>query len=365
MYLHSSLVLIMVVAISCAWATDIPLCGSSHGFAGDINSEFTLVPNVEVDRQKGEALIIAVRPIPYNPNAPTAVAQAIIDASYTIGNETFRLASDGDGLLTIADRLPKGTTVHIAIRNARIDGLSPFVMYTYVANKPHCYLNIAPRSAFLGPVPGNAAGRPASLFFTSAPPTGVSGGGKAAFRFGVIDGTPVTVWYASSDSEVKAGHMRQMDLSAEVVWTAQTPVYIEVRPIFEGPRTMMMRAVIEWRLVEGPEGEANYDGNEDEEDGGPVPKGNMPAPQGTPVGAKMASMSLLTWMLVSVGAYFVVRSVYNYRVGNIQTFPEYVPHHEVFGSVFTAVKETASAFKNRAKRARGGYSGVNAADEDI
>lgn len=363
--LFSIVFLFAFIDLAKAAAVDIPLCGSSHGFASDINSEFTLVPNVEIDRSKGESLILAVRPIPYNPNMPAAVAQAIIDAWYVIGNETFRLTSDSDGLVSIGDPLPKGTAIQIAIRNARIDGISPFVLYSYVANRPHCYLNIGPRNAFLGPVPGNAQGRPASLYFSSTPPSGMSAGVKAAFRFGVIDGTPVSVWYSHSDADMKAGRRQQLNIASETLWSLQTPVYIEVRPLFEGPRTLMMRAVVEWRLIEGSE-EPNVPGRYEEEgDNVPLAGGSGVAPQGTAVGTKVASIGLLTWTLLSICCYFVVRSVYNYRVHNVRSFPEFVPHHEVFASAFESFRETAVALKSKASRSRGGYAGVNSAEDDV
>ena len=394
--------LLVLASAAVAAPIGLPLCGSANGFAGELNYEFSLVPNVEVAWGRGEAVVIAVRPIPFNPADPTARAQAFIDARYSVGNESFRYTSGPDGLLALVDRIPMGTAVDITVRNARLDGPTPFVLYTYVSNRPHCFLDISPRKAFLGPVPGSSTGSPPSLFFATAPPSGAgaAGGASSALRFSVTSGVPVSVFYAASSDDMAAGRAQSMPMGIEVMWPRATPAYIEVRPAFAGPRPVMLRAVVEWRLIDGPDdrdaygngggwvgGNANPHGNANgnTNNGGgyypppqrPVggdanpPRGTLPPatkPQPPAVsgaaGVAARAAKAFGYLILFAVAYFMIGSVYNYSARHIRSFPEYVPHYEALGAALAMVGAAARTVRNKASRSRGGYSGVNSAENE-
>ena len=331
-----------VVAVS---RTSLPLCDVSKGFAGEMNNKFTLLPNVEVNSQKNEALVIAVAPV-----VAMGPVQATINATFTLNDVVISLMSDREGVLVIQDSIPMGTEVQIDVDNLRSDGSTPFTIYSYIANKPTCFIGVERGRSFNGPVPTLINGAPASVYFVSQPTASTS------FKFNVDGGVGSSVTFADSVSKIGSNSVSSLRGTDPQVWSTRGPVYFVVQPVVPSQPVWHMRASISWS----------------QPDVADVPKETEsdapnPDPKADPAPKKESSMfaTVLGLTILGMVCYFAGRSVYNYRVLEIHEFPECVPHHVEIAGAAAHAKDFFVSSKESFNTRRSAYSGVNGDDEDV
>lgn len=337
-----------------AATTQLPLCATIKGFAGEINEEFDVIPPVAP--RSGEALILVLRPVPYLASMNFIAAE--MNVSYKIlGVDTFAM-SDRYGIVQIADQIEPDTPLHVRVKNLRTDGSTPFLFYSYHAGYRSCSLEISPRASFTGPMPtkifnSNSQG---VLYLKSVPPPGAT-----AFQL-VLMGD-VTAWYSRQTGEDGAAIGRDALTPLE---SSTSVIYFTLRPSSTMAATQMVHAAIAWTTQGVPASQQPQQpvvtmSPEDSVAATAAPGGVRGAAQRV---ATEASSSMLPAIFVIVLVYFTSRTVYNYRVQGITTFPEYVPHHEFF----SGCSAFCSAFAAQVKHGRPsvfnrhGYHDVNRAE---
>lgn len=352
------LVLTMVLH-GCAGVT-VPLCTTVKGFAGEVNNDFDLT--IPVQPRVGEAIVLVLRPIPYVPGLSWISAR--LNATYKIlGSDTFAL-SDSFGIVQIADQIEADTTIRIRVNNMRQDGSTPFLFYSYHTGYRSCSLEISPQASFTGVIPTHIfnTNTIATLYLKAIPPTGTTG-----YVISSVGSVSITASLSAHEDgmPVANGARQPVDSTAMVL-------YFTVRPTQDVSSTQMIHLTLQWLKSSGnsplplpppsPPQAGPLGGG-----AGPLAPQQPPASGSTPTGKAVAESSsgVMSVVIVLILVYFTSRSIYNYRVKRITTFPDFVPHHEAFSACAGCCASVATQVKAKGRQVysgRGGYSDVNQAD---
>eukprot|EP00758_Cryptobia_borreli_P006938 Tbor_TRINITY_DN5225_c0_g1::TRINITY_DN5225_c0_g1_i1::g.16318::m.16318 len=338
--------------------TPVPLCEIVKGFAGEMNHQFSLMPEVETDPAKNEAIVIAIRPVPYDPRM--GPVEASISASFILRGVTIPLRSDSDGIIVIKDTIPKGTVISLDVSNLRTDGSTPFALYSYVANRPHCFLPITPSSLFYGPIPAAVGDPPhaAKSYFIAYPPQGYT---ASFFTFFLDGGPPVAIAFADSADKIKKMDTIPLTIG-EKPWIGTNPVFFEVSPVNIGSVTVIVKGTIQWRVSTGSSLVSEVTPST-----GPISSQGTPAKIDSNSAAKAKGVGLglfLALFSIVVCGYFITRSIYNYRIKDITDFPMFIPHHSIFSTTVSGIKDLMSRVNSRRTTGRWGYSNVDQSNDD-
>lgn len=340
--------LVMLSSFVASARTSLPLCDASKGFAGELNSKFSLTPDVEIDSQKHEAIVIGVGPI-----IAMGPVSASLNATLELNGVVISLVSNREGLLVIEDRIPIGTVIEVDVNNRREDGPTPFTIFSYVANRPTCFVDVERGRSFRGPVPTSVGGVPAKIFFVSHPTS------YDTFTLNVDGGISHVVTFADSAEKVTNNTVAVLGADSQK-WAPRGPVYIVIQPS-SSSGVWDMRVSIVWSkggMVEPDTPEVT------EQPYSPPSGGDMP--NSKPPQKAHTSRLAIALLLMFLGGlcYFVGRAVYNYRVLEIHEFPECVPHHVAIAGMATRAKGLFASTRDSFNERKSAYAHVNGDDDD-
>jgi hypothetical protein len=372
---------LLLVAVAAAWtvqASDtptIPLCGRISGFAGDVNNKLNILVDHPVNID--QAIVIAARPVPFDPAAKSPFADNVdINATFQSKGQTFYAISDRFGVAYIADKDFTGE-IRVTVRNRQTDDSSPFELFSYLMNMRECSVEFSPSKPFIGPIPTHLPPQDlkvASFYLVAHPPRGVEG-----FVL-TLSGSSATVFYSPSQTE----HGVPLVSGKACPWSGGD-IFFTLVPKDDVATTEMTRVTISYQMsstptpIQPPPQPNQPPGNQ-----APNPPPGQPsqplapgpadatAPTDAPHiyspitnAAAASSWSGFGLFCVAVFAYFSIRTIYNYRVEGITKFPEYVPHHEALASVGSCIGAFATHAKNKGRQvaySRSGYNAVNRQD---
>lgn len=339
----------------------IGVCESVKGFAGEVNYQFSVT--IATPPREGEAIVLVARAVPYLEGSSLPLPQ--MSAIYLLRGVETPVAADRFGVLQIADQVDPDTIVNVTVSNIRPDGPTPFLFYSYHTGYRSCSLLLSPSVSFSGPLPVHVSNtnNPSLVYLKATPPPN-------ARTFSMqLHGNAVI---AFSPKEHELGSLYNLEAAQTAVPSPGQPIYITLR-LREGVTVPeFVRVSLVWGTSGGEAPPASPTGPSPPS---PVTPSSPDAPWTAPIAtpsapsnqnsdrAKVAEgTSIPVVLFVLVLTYFVVRSVYNYRVQHITEFPKFVPHHEAFSAVATFCGSLGSHVRNRGRGSflnRGAYSEVD------
>jgi len=324
----------LVAAQSIADPTPIALCQRVHGFAGEPSAAYLLTPPANLPLNTPIALSFRLL------NVATDMSVAIQ------GQETIVVAGDIVRLVTSSQ--PFTITV---LKGSKLD-LAPFELTTYVPDGGSvCTIPVSENNPFRGPLP---PGQVWTMVFKAAMPSAARSAYQVSLSMppgtsgisGILTHDPAATMAAPPADAVSLGLT-----TVSGVWptSPSLEMYILVRwtagPTVPTPSPEFRLAVI-WL----PTDQASTDAQ---------PSAPSTA-QRIEADAETAGVSLLSILFWGTLLYFVVRSAINYRSG-ITTFPEFVPHYEMFIQCFKCCSDAASNARQRTATEMRDYPASHAA----
>uniref|UniRef100_A0A6U4SM71 Uncharacterized protein n=1 Tax=Neobodo designis TaxID=312471 RepID=A0A6U4SM71_NEODS len=322
-------VLVAAALIGVALAeTAVDMCREHHGFAGESSANFTL--NVATNTLKpGEKFVLYARSL-----SPEGSVQL------DVGGRMY--AADQP---VVTDTLPPAPfTVKVL---AKTMDATPFTFVSFVANSEDCRL---PLSAANLAVPLLVIdGQAAAVYFYAAP--------MAPYRFfslTVSAQQTVTAVYrydlsTSLENAIRiptntpiGGQTDNMNSGVYVAAKASTTTPVDAAGVYD-----IARVSVVWSV--------------------PPPGWQPPRPDDDSWSDSAARAaresgsffgSFLVTVLFGFGTYMAVRSAYNYKQLGITTYPDFIPHHEVFAACFDRCRGIAGDVRERVNLPTPAMAGV-------
>jgi hypothetical protein len=307
----------------------VDLCREHHGFANEESANFTF--NAATWRLKdGEKFVLYARSMSPEGSVQLKIGERIFAADKPV----------------VTDSLPPPPFA-ITVMSKTMDA-TPFTFVSYVANSEDCRL---PLSAANLAVPLLVIDDvPAAVYFYAAP--------VAPYRFfsvSVSAQQPVTAVYrydlsTSLDQAIRipnnspvGGETDNMNSGVYVAIKASAKTPVDESGVYDTARVSVVWSV-------------------------PPPGWHAPSPdEAWSAGARAAEEtggffgSFFVTLLFGFGAYMLIRSAYNYKQLGITTYPDFVPHHELFAACFDKCRGTVDTVREQVRMPGASAAGVGGA----
>ncbi|ORC90805.1 uncharacterized protein TM35_000072290 [Trypanosoma theileri] len=349
-----------------------PMCHEVRGFAGEYNNRMSIT--VQTSPAEKEAIILIVRAFP--------LALGELTEQWIQMNATYRLRegatvsvqSNNNGIVMIPN-VEAGTDINIELNRVRKDGPVPFRFWSYYANRPECYIDVSPTNSFLAPIPtmlSNVAS-PLRVYFKSIAPKGAKGlmvqisnhthpSSEAQFQV-------MSTLSSSSSSSSKGTQNGTMHKSGDIFPWNEGVVYFSFTPDISTHRFLLLGVSVVWTdevsdtasssssNTQRPKGKTTDNSTPK------VPKVEKKLSNETGTNTKTNNkekwsfFGFLFFLFCIISVYFIILSVFNYRVKGITEFPDMIPHINTIRSCSQYVSLVQNSF--REGNSRGGYRDLN------
>ena len=308
-----SVLIILCLCCLPAVATERELCDRFLGFAGDEHSSFQIIPQISTRLDMGEAVVLVL-----TAGQSSGILTAKLVVMFDSGGRPETLESNAAGVVTIDRSLPAGTQISVLIMNQVPSEPAPFAFYSYVSNSRYCFVKLNAHKLVIPLVSINNFPAVVPLSTLSTAPY---------FQLTVQSTSSVPdAFYSTSNNMTTHTGYSVSSGYAEGLWPFQSTMYILVDPKFAYPptRVVLCTVYLSWSTP---------------------PPGYTPKPPVTAAPTTLRPVSteshafgtFVVFCFYALILYFVLRSAMNYKNG-IRTFPEYIPHHEMFVHCFHSVQ---------------------------
>lgn len=353
-------IVVGMLGLCCTTIHALQVCDQAHAFAGDPGSAFELlIPGGASGG--GDALVLQIH-APRPPLDP--VPPAALNVTYTSSSGRNSAISDANGIVMLHEFEP--ANMYVVVQKSAAEPV-PFTFFSYIANFPLCFVQFDANNDFIGKLPAKVppSNVAANFYLSTRVPAAVN-------TFTVKVAGASKVFYSNQRNIVPTNAVEIQNGEGTFSWQTATDgpvVYFLIVPQqeFTGP-IPTVRASITWEAREAgpplpmlphPGGLAPNGGVQNPElppvAGPSSPTPAIPRAEQIAEDAGIGFGSFLLFCIVTFTIYLMGRSVYNYRINGITTYPDFVPHHEKFAEI----RNFVSALTTNILRRRGPGSGLS------